>query len=839
MDKNKSVKKRKLPDMKSLIFGTNKETTVPGSRFPNGTQALVPVVDIRNGVVITEDGRYIKILEVLPTNFYLKSALEQQNIIYYMASYLRIAPVSIQILVQTARADIDAYCQQMEKCYKLEKNEMCREMILEDAQLANYLAANEAVTRKFYIVFQHEGSSTDFAEISKQLAEAAETAYQYLDYCGLEVLRHEEYDEFLFRTLYSIFRRRDTYEVDHKALFAEVGNVYGSEDISADNLNEEDAVGILTVQDVLAPTESDLTHKEYIVIDGMYYAYLYVSGYGYPTQAGLSWLSPLVELGDGISISFYLDKKRKEQVLQKVAKTTMINRSRMRDVEDTRADFEEMDDAVSSGLYIKEQLNREGEELFYMHTLIEITAFDEETLEQRIKQVQNRCASMNMTVRRADYCHEQCFKSMLPLCKLDADIEKKARRNVLTQGAAAAFPFSSFELCDDKGVLLGINLHNNSAVILDNFNSDIYSNGNMAIFGMTGAGKTYTILLMAMRMRMIGVQVFVIAPEKGFEYRGPCEALGGQYIKLARGSTDCINIMDIRRTTMDIDDNLAGHESRKDSVMLDVVQDIKTYFQLRYPDMTPEERYMLNSAIIECYNKFGITKDNSSLLKPDGSFKEMPTLADLYPIVNNIPELKNIAIIIKDLVESGMGGKTNVDLRSEFIIMDTSSAREEDLSATTFLATVFIRDEMSKSRTRKKAVFGDELWIIAGKEGNEQASEFVIKLVKIIRGYGGIFVSCTQNTIDYFALNNGKFGDAVLNNSRLKLLLQMEEPEALKLKEKVGLSDEEVMQILRCGRGQGLLCAGKNRIAVEIRSSQTQYDLITTNRADLEKRVIK
>ena len=112
----------------------------------------------------------------------------------------------------------------------------------------------------------------------------------------------------------------------------------------------------------------------------------------------------------------------------------------------------------------------------------------------------------------------------------------------------------------------------------------------------------------------------------------------------------------------------------------------------------------------------------------------------------------------------------------------------------------------------------------------------MIKLVKTIRGYGGIFVSCTQNTIDYFALNNGKFGDAVLNNSRLKLLLQMEEPEALKLKEKIGLSDEEVMQILRCGRGQGLLCAGKNRIAVEIRSSQTQYDLITTNRADLEKR---
>ena len=839
MGKDKTVKKKiKMPDIKSLIFGAPKtEAPVLGSRFPNGTQALVPVVDIQQGVIITEDGRYLKILEVLPTNFYLKSAMEQQNIIYYMASYLRIAPVSLQILVQTGRADIDAYCDQMQKCYETETNEMCRDMILEDAQLVNYLAANEAVTRKFFLVFQYEGNAGDFSEIAKQMAEIAETALQYLDYCGLEVLRHDQYDDFLFRTLYTVYHRNSGSDVDHKALFAEVGApIHGSEEQPPEEMTEEDKLGILSVQDVLAPTECDLTNKEHIIIDGTYYAYLYVSGYGYPTQTGLAWLSPLVELGDGISISYFLNKRRKEQILPKVAKTTMFNRSRMRDVEDTRSDFEELDDAISSGMYIKEQLNREGEEFFYMNTLIEVTAFDPETLEQRIKQVQNRCAAMNMTIRRADYCHEQCFKSMLPLCKLDPDIDKKSRRNILTQGAAGAFPFSSFELCDDKGVLMGINLHNNSTVILDNFNSDIYSNGNMAIFGMTGAGKTYTILLMAMRMRMNGVQVFVIAPEKGFEYRGPCEALGGQYIKLARGSTDCINIMDIRRTTMDIDDNLQGHESRKDSVMLDVVQDVKTYFQLRYPAMTPEERYMLNAAIIECYGNFGITKDNETILNPDGSFKEMPTLVDLYPIVNAIPELKNIAIIIRDLIESGLGGKTNVNLRSGFIVMDTSASREEDLAATTFLATVFFRDEMSKSRTRKKAVFGDELWIIAGKEGNEQASEFVIKLVKTIRGYGGIFVSCTQNTIDYFALNNGKFGDAVLNNSRLKLLLQMEEPEALKLKEKIGLSDEEVMQILRCGRGQGLLCAGKNRIAVEIRSSQTQYDLITTNRADLEKR---
>lgn len=800
---------------------------------------MVPVVDIQKGVVITEDGRYVKILEILPTNFYLKSPLEQLNIIHSLAAYLKIAPSSLQILVCTQRADIDSYCEQMEQFYHTEQNEACKAMILEDAQLVNYLASYEAVSRHFYLIFEYKGMSSDLDEIAKGLADWSETAYQYLDYCGLEVLRHEEYNEFLFKTLFASYHKQNAQDIDCSALLAQIGPVYGAPDIKEADLDDEDKDGMVTMQDLLAPDECDRTHKEYLIIDGLYYTYLYVSGYGYPTEVGLAWLSPLIEAGDGISVSFFLDKKRKDQVLPKVAKTTMLNRSRMREVDDSRTDFEQLDDAISSGMYIKEKMNREGEDFFYMHTLIEITAEDEELLNKRIQQVQNLCSSMDFTARRADWCHEQCFRSMLPLAKMDPDIEKKSRRNVLTTGAAAAFPFSAFELCDDRGILLGINLHNNSAVFLDNYNADLYSNGNLCIFGMTGAGKTYTLLLLAMRLRMCGVQVFVIAPEKGFEYRDVCAALGGQYIKLARGSEDVINIMDIRRTTLDIDSEMIGHEQRNDSVLLDVIQDIRTYLKLWYSNMTPEEGYQLNVAVMECYELFGITKNNASLLNPNGSFKTMPDFSHLYPFLLKYPSLKNIAVVVKDLIDSGLGGQTNVNLNSSFIVLDTSSAREEDVSPITFLGTYFIRDELSRSRTRKKAVFGDELWKIAGSEGNEQAADFVIKLIKTIRGYSGVFISATQNVIDYFALRDGKFGDTLLNNSRLKLLLQMEEAEALKLQEKLGLTDEEVMQIVRSGRGQGLLCAGKNRISVEIRASQAQHELITTSRTDLEKRAKK
>ena len=306
----------------------------------------------------------------------LESGTEQANIIYCMAGYLKIAPDSLQFIVKTRGADIGSYCEGLERYYNREKNETLRSLIYEEAQLVNYLAENEAVTRKFYIAFAYEGGSIDFDEIAAELNETAETAYRYLDYCGLEVLRHEDYDVFLFRTLFSFFRNDE----DYKPVWEDLKNTA--------------EIGDLTVEDALAPTTAELESRDYIITDGLYRSYLYVCSYGYPSSAAGAWLSPLTELGDGISVSFYLNKKPKEQILQKVSKTTMFNRTRLKDAEDTRTDYEQMDDAVNSGMYIKEQLNREGEDFYYMHTLIEVTAPDAESLESRIKQVKNMCGSL-------------------------------------------------------------------------------------------------------------------------------------------------------------------------------------------------------------------------------------------------------------------------------------------------------------------------------------------------------------------------------------------------------------------------------------------------------------
>lgn len=271
------------------------------------------------------------------------------------------------------------------------------------------------------------------------------------------------------------------------------------------DLSELEA-GSTTILDILSPTAVDTKSRDYVVVDGVFHAYLYIAGYGYATTVGSGWLSSLVEAGEGVSLSFIVERQPKDKVLSKIAQTTMVNRSRMRDVGDTRADFEELDSAIASGLYLKDAMNREGEDFYYMHTLVEVTAEDAETLEQRVASAETLCTSIDMIARRCDYKQEQAFLSALPVLALDEDIARKARRNALTGGVAAAFPFASYELSDKGGVFLGLNMYNKSPVFLDFYDDYKYTNGNTWVGGSSGAGKTFTLQCVGGRLRQQGRQ---------------------------------------------------------------------------------------------------------------------------------------------------------------------------------------------------------------------------------------------------------------------------------------------------------------------------------------------
>jgi conjugal transfer ATP-binding protein TraC len=597
--------------------------------------------------------------------------------------------------------------------------------------------------------------------------------------------------------------------------------------------------GSTTILDILSPTAVDTKSRDYIVVDGIFHAYLYVTGYGYTTTVGTSWLAPLVEAGEGINLNFTVRRQSKEKILSKISQTTMLNRSRMRDVGDTRQDYEELDSAISSGLYLKDVMNRQGEDFYYMHTLIEVTADDAETLEQRVTELEKLCVSVDMIARRCDYKQEQAFLSALPLLTLDADIERKSRRNALTSGVAAAFPFASYELSDRNGIFLGLNLYNRSPVFLDPYDDYKYTNGNFWLGGTSGAGKTFTLQCMGGRLRQQGKRVIFIIPKKGHEFRPLCELLGGLYLRLSPSSKDCPNLMAIRRTSLDAYSGLHGLTARDDSVLAEKISRLIIWYSLQKRDLTDEDKSLLDSSLVECYKRYGIDFDNASITDESGAFKEMPIFADWYEVLQQNPDTKHLAVVLSRYVTgsaAAMGARNDIDLNNKYIVLDTSGMPDDLILPGIFWATDLANDLIMSAGSDLSALIADELWSLVGASSNPLAAGFVLEMVKTIRGLGGIAITSTQGMQDLFGLEGGKYGKGILDSSRIKLIMQMEEQEARLIQGVLNLSEDEVRQITRFRRGEGLLCIGYNHVPIAFHATQKEYDAITTSPTDLRSR---
>ena len=598
--------------------------------------------------------------------------------------------------------------------------------------------------------------------------------------------------------------------------------------------------GSTTILDILSPTVVDTKNRDYIIVDGVYHAYLYIAGYGYSTTVGSCWLAPLVEAGEGINMSFLVKRQPKEKILSKISQTTMVNRSRMRDVGDTRQDYEELDSAISSGLYLKDAMNRQGEDFYYMHTLIEVVANDPETLEQRVTAVEKLCVSVDMIARRCDYKNEQAFLSALPLLSMDPDIERKSRRNALTSGVAAAFPFASYELSDRNGVFLGLNMYNRSPVFLDPFDDYKYTNGNVWIGGSTGAGKSVTLQCLGGRLRQQGKRVIFIVPKKGHEFRPLCERIGGLYLRMSPSSRDCPNIMAIRRRSLDSYAKLKNLKTRSDSVLADKISQLILWYSLQKRNLSDEDKNYLDSSLVECYKRYGITFDNASILNEDGSFKEMPIIPDWYEVLQKNPETKHLAVVLARYVTgsaAAMGGRNEIDLDNKYIVLDISGMPEDLKASGTFWASDVALDLITDHSDELSALLADELWSIVGATANPQAAGFILEMVKTIRGLGGMAVTATQGMQDLFSLDGGSYGKGILDASRFKLVMQMEEQEARLIQNKLNLSEEEVRQITRFRRGEGLLCIGYNHVPIAFHTTTKEYEAITTSPTDLQAKL--
>ena len=806
-------------------------------------QDYLPIRDLKNGIIETTDNRYIKILEIEPINFTLRSDEEQFNIISSFASWLKISPMRLQFKSITRRADSDKHISMICEELEHEENPQCKELGEDYIGLIKDVGNREALTRRFFLIFQYEAvgrnESDDYAKIYGMLQTAEQTARAYFMQCGNSIVQSKDPDEATAEILYMFYNRRSCTD---EPFSSRVDRIVVDTMAAKKKIIGMDPVPPIRMANFLAPRGIDLSHYNYVVMDGLYYSFLYIKAGGYPSRVRAGWMSSLINAGEGVDIDVHLRRENRSRTIDKVAQRIRLNRTKLKSMQDTSTDYEELTNSIQAGYFIKNGIANYNEDLFYMSVFITVSAKTYEELLWRKQQMVDMLKSMDMYTSECSFQQEAALQSVMPFLKISPKLEKKAQRNVLTSGAASSYIFTSFELSDDNGVLLGINRYNNSLCIVDLFNTKINKNANLNLLGTSGAGKTFTMQLLALRMRMRGIQCYILAPIKGHEFRRACNKIGGEFIKIAPGSPHCINVMEIRHTLspeMELIDEIDYVEMG--SMLARKIQQLMTFFGLLIPDMSNEEEQMLDEALIRTYADFGITHDNDSIYTDMSSappkMKQMPILGDLMEalLAQGIPEADRVAQAL-DLYVNGslnfFNHRTTVDIRNRLVCFDIKGLGKNLKKP----GMLIVQDAVWNTVTINRAIgrstwyFVDEFHLLLKEE---QTAAYSAEIWKRFRKWGGVPTGATQNPKD---LLSSPEIENILENSDFIYMLNQAAGDRKILAERLNISPEQLAYVTNSDPGHGLLFFNNVILpfADDFPKDTEHYKLLTTKPSEVE-----
>ena len=583
--------------------------------------------------------------------------------------------------------------------------------------------------------------------------------------------------------------------------------------------------GSIKINDELAPAYINLKNSKYIEIDNLFYAGLMVVNY-YREQNDLL-LKSLIEANINMNISIFYEKQDQYKTIKDL--TYHIGNVGV-DIKENNTNREDIDIAIytyNDAKYIRKEMQVNNEDLYFLYIYINIFADNTKDLEYYLNKIEGIIQSKGMLTRRANFREEQLFLSCTPICENNIDIKNSAKRNVLTSSLISTYPFISSSIFDEKGLFIGKNIYNNSLIFVDRYNTEKYKNANMCIFGTSGAGKSFYTKLLILRARLLGIEQFVIDPER--EYVNLTKELNGTEIRIGPSSKTYVNIFDIREESLE--DGEKGYLATKISKLIG-------FFNLIFGELNEEEKAILEEKIIEVYNEKNINFDdvslfnenkNSIISKKFKSSLDMPILEDFYNILKNDEKTKKISIKLIPFVKGSLNffnNYTNVEIDNKLIIADVYELGEENLKYGMYLFTELFWDKIKINRKNKKAIYLDEIWRLIGVTSNKEVASFIYKIFKTIRKYGGSSVAITQDISDLFSLENGIYGKSILNNSSIKSFFSLEEDNIKILSENINLTEKEKIEIKSLKRGESLMFIGDDHILAKIECSEKEKNIV-------------
>lgn len=541
--------------------------------------------------------------------------------------------------------------------------------------------------------------------------------------------------------------------------------------------------------------------SSYLQINDRFVRTFFVSGYPYVASTG--WLNNLINFNHDIDISYHIEEVDPLSALPKLnRKITELESTKRTMLKDGRVIGSEITDPLESAMELKDKIQRGQEKLFQVSLYMTISSPSLTELNKTTKLLETVMQTRLFFIKVATFQQLESLQSVLPR----AENKLAQKRNLDSSSAALTFPFVSSELVQESGILYGINKSNNSLVIIDRYS---LNNANSIIFAQSGSGKSYTAKVEILRQLMQGTKVIIIDPER--EYRQLAKSVNGTYIKLSATSKEKINPFGYSTRSVVGDNNLAEH-----------IQDLTELVSLMVGSLTSEERAVVDKALLTTYKQFGLTARKNA---KDPDKIKYPLLVDFFKTLKKMKQkdlCDRLERYVKGSLATVFDSQTNIKLDNRLIVFDIKDLSDSIRQVMMMVLANFVNNEV-KSNPQKRLLVIDEGWILLQEP---ESARFISGLVRRARKYYLGVTIITQQANDFLSQDYGK---AIASQSSLRILMRQDTTTIKKVAREFHLSAYEQHYLLTCDRGEALLIAGQNHVAVKIVASEEEHPLLTTD----------
>ena len=538
----------------------------------------------------------------------------------------------------------------------------------------------------------------------------------------------------------------------------------------------------------------------YLQINDRYVRTLFISGYPYVASTG--WLSMLINFNHNIDISYHIEQVEPLTALPKlIRKITELESTKRTMLKEGRVIGSEITDPLESAMELKDKIQRGLEKLFQISIYMTITAESVNELNKITTLLETVMQTRLFYIKPATFQQIEGLQSILPR----SENKLAQKRNLDSSSAALTFPFVSSELVQESGILYGINKSNNSLVIIDRYS---LNNANSIIFAQSGSGKSYTAKVEILRHLMQGTKVIIIDPER--EYKQLAASVNGTYIKLSSNSKEKINPFEYSQHSITDENNLIEH-----------IQDLTELISLMVGSLTSEERASVDKALLLTYKKAGLSTRKNARSKKAA----YPLLKDFY---KNLKVMKQkdlcdrLERFVKGSLSTVFDSQTNIKLDNRLIVFDIKDLNESIRSIMMMVVANFVNNEV-KQNPQKRMLVIDEGWLLLQEP---ESARFISSLVRRARKYYLGVTIISQQANDFL---NQDYGKAIASQSSLRILMRQDTTTIKKVAQEFQLSAYEQHYLLTCDRGEALIIADQNHVAVKVVASEEEHPLLTTD----------